>query len=705
MYYDDSDNEIDIEVIEELPRAAGKNIPGFTITLCPPLETPFNGTEEEKMRILRIFGTFLHVYKFDYNILQQEYTEKDRIHYHFHCKFTSNQREKIMLKLKALVFRELSAHLPAEQNIPTLNKKAYNYKPLRAPYAGMIGYLYKQRDLHEPIQDGLMVNSIDDGIAKWNEIKRKRQEKKDALLEKSAIIADKKEDSKIDYVTKGIDVIQVYMKINNLAVCNIGIQYNSPRNTEKVIYQKIEGSNHSWKYHCTIKELIKYNSIGMFSFIFKNKEEFHDLVDSNNNNVFRSINLYHFIVEYKDFYIFLRTGDIQRTQDKYDGIYYYPDISYQEFIKNDERIHPTNFYNLLRYSELDTDDLFLTMFYKLFIPKKHKDKVLRIFSHPNAGKTTLMKTIMACLDSSVYGTIGSAGNFALCDIANKLLILCDEEADIFKLGLKRVNQLFEGYGNIPTEKKGKDKKDIISTANYLLSSNDEYPDIKIPNLLKNPLDSRITNFHMHEIPEADRTTTKQDELITEGANGKIITDLFKVVYPEHYSISTQEEVDKYMDKDDFYYKPPADKSVVDHLDQLSWMKGRKIPPRTHPTSIQTQPIIHSPAKVQSLPFLNLLLNLHDPQMVPLGDQPQPQQPKVLSNLDLLQSLSKVKPLSNLDILPKSKLVKPLSKCIAENDDNIIMLNLTECMKNIDNIDTTIAKCVTSYVNQKVKDIP
>ena len=75
--------------------------------------------------------------------------------------------------------------------------------------------------------------------------------------------------------------------------------------------------------------------------------------------------------------------------------------------------------------------------------------------------------------------------------------------------------------------------------------------------------------------------------------------------------ATQEEVDAAMEKDPYYYKPPKPgKSVLDHLDQLSWMPSYKGLPTSLSPPGYKQPLEPSVPKVPKVPKVHKVHKVH-----------------------------------------------------------------------------------------------
>lgn len=172
----------------------GRLIPGFILTLHPDNKTPFEGTKKELEFIQNTMAGFIINYNVEYWVLQMEKNKDENYHYHYLVKFKTRQREGMLKKLKKYSFEKLNDYLSQDQLEWTSGKGCYNVSILRAPISGAIGYLYKERDVHEPIQVGLIAEQINVGISKYIKILgRKKESNEEKKITKKTMLKEIRE--------------------------------------------------------------------------------------------------------------------------------------------------------------------------------------------------------------------------------------------------------------------------------------------------------------------------------------------------------------------------------------------------------------------------------------------------------------------------------------------------------------------------------
>lgn len=156
------------KLVKIVKKKGETRIKGYFLTLTTPVATRFKGDEKEMNLMKTIKDFILSKHPCLYSIIQKENNTEFGYHYHLVGEFESRQNNLIFYNLlKPYVFEVLKDYLPQDQLNWISGKGCYLIKPFRCPYPGVVGYVYKDRHIHEPYQEGLKEEAITAGIAKY----------------------------------------------------------------------------------------------------------------------------------------------------------------------------------------------------------------------------------------------------------------------------------------------------------------------------------------------------------------------------------------------------------------------------------------------------------------------------------------------------------------------------------------------------------
>jgi hypothetical protein len=269
-----------------------------------------------------------------------------------------------------------------------------------------------------------------------------------------------------------------------------------------MIMQKLPNSFNTWKEWGNCDKLLgKCMDDDHWEDIIKFKSSLITLMSNQYQEVLSTIEMSYMWIEISDAMFHIGTGMLIPKTTEFPCFAFFPIVTKDALLSGSVRTTnlPKNWIQILTNSELTKNLDIFVYFYRLFVPKKHKDKTAVFYGPPNSGKTTLLAPVMELYPNIEIAMIRKANGFELANAIDKQVAIF-EEYDGY-LDISDLLKFTEGDTKWAVNRKHQDviNTDLVSRPVFI--SNDGSwmlnPDF-LPTLIHNQLKEKVNEENMRE---------------------------------------------------------------------------------------------------------------------------------------------------------------------------------------------------------------